>query len=99
MHAAHATHFELLARTLVKDELVASERALVDTQVGQLAIATVLELEREHNEVTLWVAGNDNLVGLFPADELDGLVRHLCGIREEVQHAVEQCLHPLVLVG
>ena len=50
VHADEPADLDLLAVARVDDEVVLADLALVDADVGQLAVAAILELEREHDE-------------------------------------------------
>ncbi len=86
-----------LARARVGDLAPLGERALVDAQVRELPVAPVLELEGQHDEGLVGVAGERHL-GLVLV-EIDGVVGDLGGVGQVRRHAVEEELDRLVLVG
>ena len=69
----------------------------VHAQVRELPKLRLLQFECKGDKRTVAVALKDHLLLILV--EVERRVRHLGGIREEVVHAVEQQLHPLVLVG
>ena len=72
-------------------------RALVDAQVGELTVATVLELERQCHQRLVGIGGERDR-GLV-VGEIDARVLHLGGVGQIAGDGVEQRLHALVLVG
>ena len=96
MHSNESADLDLLARSHVVDRVALLERSLIDTHIGQLTIATVLELEREEHE-GLRIVGEDFDLGLVLV-EIDRHVVHLGRVGEIAGHCVQQQLNPLVLV-
>ena len=76
-----------------------AERALVDAQVGELAVAAVLELERERDERLVRVGLEHDRFRSFVALEIERLVLDVGRARQVAHDGVEQQLHALVLVG
>ena len=70
--------------------------SLVDANVGQLAEASFLQLERESDERRVEVGAE--LDFLFALGNIERFVDHLGRTRKVARHRVEQRLHRLVLV-
>ena len=88
---AHLSH--LVAR--VEDRVARRDRALVDAEVGELAVLVLLELEREADERLRRVGLDDDL--LLALGLVVRLVDDLGRVRQVGHDAVEQELHALVL--
>src|SRR5665647_179825 len=97
VHADEPADLDLLARARVDDLLALAERALVDADVGQLAVGALLELEGQGDGLGGRVGGED---ALFPfAVEVDGPVLDLGRIGQIMDDGVEERLDALVPVG
>ncbi len=80
----------------VHDRGALLDRALVHADVRELAVAAVVELERERDELLVGVRLDHDL-GLFVV-EIDALVLDLVRRGQIQRHRVEKLLHALVLV-
>ena len=97
VHADEAADLDLLARAGVDELLALAEGALVDADVGQLAVGPVLELEGQGDGLGGRVGGED---ALRPAGvEVDGPVLDLRRIGQVVDDGVEKGLDALVPIG
>src|SRR5207302_6743607 len=86
-----------LAVARVDDEVTLRDLALVDADVGELAVSSVLELEGEPHERLLRIARQDYL--LLVVALVVRLVHDLFRVGKVVDDAVEELLDALVLVG
>lgn len=97
VHAAETSDGDLLAGRHVVDGVSLADRTLVDTDVGELSVLAVFELERVADE-RLRVVGLENDF-LFAVIDIEGDVFDFGRVREVVGYAVEELLDADVLVS
>ncbi|WDT79542.1 MAG: hypothetical protein MPW14_20775 [Candidatus Manganitrophus sp.] len=88
---------DLLSVRRVVDDIALAQLPLIDADIRQLAVASIVELEGEHDERLVGSALEDDFRFVVPL--IVRLVRHLGRVGKVVADAVEQQLNALVLEG
>ena len=97
VHSHQTANLRLLLGRLVVDGVALLQLALVEAAVGELTVAAILKLERQHDKRVARLGDELNL--LLVVALVERLVGPVVGAGEEAHDRVEQRLHTLVLVG
>ena len=97
VHAHQAAHLGLLAGAAVDDGVPLPDLALIGANVGQLAVAAVLQLEGQRHQRVFGIVADHDL-GLVPV-EIERGILDVRGAGQVGIDRVQQQLDALVLVG
>ena len=97
MHLDESSDPEALSGPCVDKLITLAELSLIDSDVGQLAVASVLKLECEHDRSLLVIRLKDNL--FLVVIKVQCPVLNIPRLRQVLSHTVEKGLDALVLVS
>jgi len=97
MHPGQASNFDLLAGAYVVNRVSLFKSALVDPDIGQLSVLSVLQFEGQRHNRCFRIAGEDDR--FFVIFRVERFIFDICGAGQQPVDRIQKRLNPFIFIG